>query len=95
MQIRDRGNSSFDVGDDAICLKSGKNEAGRLLGKLSERISIRNCTVYHGHGGIVVGSEMSGGIRMYTYPIAPSSAPISAFVLKAAAVAAAWSKHLH
>ncbi|ACX65101.1 glycoside hydrolase family 28 protein [Paenibacillus sp. FSL H8-0457] len=56
-------NSSFDVGDDAICLKSGKNEAGRLLGKPSERISIRNCTVYHGHGGIVVGSEMSGGIK--------------------------------
>lgn len=56
-------NSSFDVGDDAICLKSGKNEAGRLLGKPSERISIRNCTVYHGHGGIVFGSEMSGGIK--------------------------------
>ncbi|WP_127590209.1 glycoside hydrolase family 28 protein [Paenibacillus lautus] len=56
-------NSSFDVGDDAICLKSGKNEAGRLLAKPSERISIRNCTVYHGHGGIVVGSEMSGGIK--------------------------------
>lgn len=56
-------NSSFDVGDDAICLKSGKNEAGRLLGKPSERISIQNCTVYHGHGGIVVGSEMSGGIK--------------------------------
>lgn len=54
---------SFDVGDDAICLKSGKNEAGRLLGLPSEKISIRNCTVYHGHGGIVVGSEMSGGIK--------------------------------
>ncbi|NMO94611.1 glycoside hydrolase family 28 protein [Paenibacillus lemnae] len=54
---------SFDVGDDAICLKSGKNEAGRMLGKPSERISIRNCTVYHGHGGIVVGSEMSGGVK--------------------------------
>ncbi|MBD2867092.1 glycoside hydrolase family 28 protein [Paenibacillus arenilitoris] len=54
---------SFDVGDDAICLKSGKDEAGRLLGMPSERIRIRNCTVYRGHGGIVVGSEMSGGIK--------------------------------
>ncbi|HZG85982.1 MAG TPA: glycoside hydrolase family 28 protein [Paenibacillus sp.] len=55
--------SAFDVGDDAICLKSGKDEAGRRLGLPSEHIAIRNCTVYHGHGGIVVGSEMSGGVR--------------------------------
>ena len=54
---------AFDVGDDAICLKSGKDEAGRRLGLPSEHIAIRNCTVYHGHGGIVVGSEMSGGVR--------------------------------
>lgn len=54
---------TFDVGDDAICLKSGKNEAGRLLGMPCEHITIRNCTVFHGHGGIVVGSEMSGDVR--------------------------------
>jgi DNA sulfur modification protein DndE len=53
----------FDVGDDAICLKSGKDEAGRALGKPSEDIEVRNCTVYHGHGGVVIGSEMSGGVR--------------------------------
>jgi DNA sulfur modification protein DndE len=53
----------FDVGDDAICLKSGKDEAGRALGKPSEYIDIRNCKVYHGHGGVVIGSEMSGGVR--------------------------------
>jgi DNA sulfur modification protein DndE len=53
----------FDVGDDAICLKSGKDEAGRALGKPSEYIDIRDCKVYHGHGGVVIGSEMSGGVR--------------------------------
>lgn len=56
-------NSSFDVGDDAICVKSGKNEYGRQVGKPTENLWVRNCTVYHGHGGFVVGSEMSGGAR--------------------------------
>lgn len=53
----------FDVGDDAICMKSGKNEQGRLRGIPSENIIIVDCTVYHGHGGFTIGSEMSGGIR--------------------------------
>ena len=56
-------NSTFDVGDDAICIKSGKNEDGRKLGVPTEYVSIRNCIVYHGHGGFVAGSEMSGGLR--------------------------------
>lgn len=56
-------NSTFDVGDDAICIKSGKNEDGRKLGKPSEYIDIKNCRVYNGHGGFVVGSEMSGGVK--------------------------------
>ena len=54
---------TFDVGDDAICLKSGKDEEGRALGMPSEYITISGCTVYHGHGGFVIGSEMSGCIR--------------------------------
>ncbi|UQZ83280.1 Polygalacturonase [Paenibacillus konkukensis] len=54
---------SFDVGDDAICLKSGKNEQGRRTGVPTEYVTIRNCIVYHGHGGFTVGSEMSGGVR--------------------------------
>lgn len=54
---------SFDVGDDAICMKSGKNEDGRRLGIPTENVYVNNCTVYHGHGGFVVGSEMSGGIK--------------------------------
>jgi polygalacturonase len=54
---------NFDVGDDAICIKSGKDKAGRARGIPTENVMIRNCVVYHGHGGFVVGSEMSGGVR--------------------------------
>ncbi|MEO6732935.1 MAG: glycoside hydrolase family 28 protein [Ferruginibacter sp.] len=53
----------FDVGDDGICIKSGKDEEGRKRGKPTENVVIRNCTVYKGHGGFVIGSEMSGGAR--------------------------------
>ena len=56
-------NSSFDVGDDAICIKSGKNEDGRKRGMPTENLVIRDCIVYHGHGGVTIGSEMSGGVR--------------------------------
>lgn len=56
-------NSNFDVGDDAICIKSGKDEDGRRRGVPCENIVIRNNIVYHGHGGVTVGSEMSGGVR--------------------------------
>jgi polygalacturonase len=56
-------NSNFDVGDDAICIKSGKNADGRKRGKPTENLIIRNCIVYHGHGGVTIGSEMSGGVR--------------------------------
>lgn len=54
---------SFDVGDDAICMKSGKNKPGRDRGVPTENVVVDDCVVYHGHGGFVVGSEMSGGIR--------------------------------
>lgn len=56
-------NSRFDVGDDAICIKSGKNEYGRKRGVPTENVVIADCVVYHGHGGFTVGSEMSGGVR--------------------------------
>lgn len=55
--------SSFDVGDDGICLKSGKDEEGRKRGRPTENVIIDNCRVFKGHGGFVVGSEMSGGVR--------------------------------
>src|SRR5690554_5439132 len=56
-------NSLFDVGDDAICIKSGKDEEGRLRGRPTENVIVENCKVFQGHGGFVVGSEMSGGVR--------------------------------
>ena len=53
----------FDVGDDAICIKSGKDEEGRRRARPAENIIVDNCKVFKGHGGFVVGSEMSGGVR--------------------------------
>lgn len=55
--------SSFDAGDDGICLKSGRDEEGRKRGVPTQRVIIRDCVVYHAHGGFVIGSEMSGGVR--------------------------------
>ena len=52
-----------DVGDDAVCIKSGMNEDGWRVARPSENIVIENCHVKKGHGGIVFGSDMSGGIR--------------------------------
>lgn len=56
-------NSVFDVGDDALCMKSGRDAEGRKRGMPVENVIIRNCVVYHAHGGFVIGSEMSGGAR--------------------------------
>jgi len=56
-------NNTFDVGDDAICFKSGKNEDGRERGMPTENVIVKNNIVYHGHGGFVIGSEMSGGVK--------------------------------
>jgi polygalacturonase len=53
----------FDVGDDGICIKSGRDEEGRKRGKPTENVVVRNSTVYHAHGGFVIGSEMSGGAK--------------------------------
>jgi unsaturated rhamnogalacturonyl hydrolase len=53
----------FDTGDDCIAIKSGRNNDGRRVGLPSENIIIRNCTMKDGHGGVVIGSEISGGCR--------------------------------
>jgi polygalacturonase/rhamnogalacturonyl hydrolase YesR len=54
-------NCFFHTGDDCIAIKSGRNNDGRLWGKPSRNIIIRNCQMADGHGGIVIGSEISGG----------------------------------
>ena len=56
-------NCYFNTGDDCIAIKSGRNNDGRLWDKPSENIIIRNCEMKNGHGGVVIGSEISGGCR--------------------------------
>lgn len=53
----------ISVGDDCIAIKSGKAEMGRKYRTPSEQITVRNCLMEFGHGGVTLGSEMSGGIR--------------------------------
>lgn len=53
----------FDVGDDCLCLKSGRDEDGRRVNRPCERIIVSDCIMRKGHGGVVFGSETSGGIR--------------------------------
>ena len=53
----------IDVGDDCITIKSGSEEEPRKQLRPCENITITNCTMIHGHGGVVIGSEMSGGVR--------------------------------
>jgi polygalacturonase len=54
---------TFDVGDDALCMKSGIDAEGRKRGMPTENIVIADCIVFHGHGGFTIGSEMSGGVK--------------------------------
>ena len=54
---------TFDTGDDCIALKSGRNDDGRRINVPIENVVIRNCTMKDGHGGVVIGSEISGGAR--------------------------------
>ncbi|MBO9622372.1 MAG: glycoside hydrolase family 28 protein [Sphingomonas sp.] len=54
---------TFDTGDDCIAVNSGRNEDGRRIGVPSQNILIRNCRMKEGHGGITVGSQISGGAR--------------------------------
>ena len=53
----------FNTGDDCIAIKSGRNSDGRRRAMPSQNIIIRNCTMQDGHGGVVIGSEISGGCR--------------------------------
>ena len=54
---------SFDTGDDCIALKSGRNDDGRRIGVPIENVIIRDCEMKDGHGGVVIGSELSGDAR--------------------------------
>ncbi|MBX2857741.1 MAG: glycoside hydrolase family 28 protein [Cellvibrionaceae bacterium] len=56
-------NCYFDTGDDCIAIKSGRNADGRRVNVAAENIVIRGCKMRAGHGGVVIGSEISGGVR--------------------------------
>ena len=56
-------NCLFDTGDDCIAIKSGRNADGRRLNTPCSNIIIANCTMKEGHGGVVIGSELSGGVN--------------------------------
>lgn len=56
----------IDVGDDCVTLKAGTEHTPLAKSRACEAITITNCTMLHGHGGVVIGSEMSGGVRNVT-----------------------------
>jgi polygalacturonase len=56
-------NCHVDVGDDCVTIKSGIETEAPELRAPCENITVTNCTMVHGHGGVVIGSEMSGGVR--------------------------------
>lgn len=56
-------NCYFNTGDDCIAIKSGRNADGRRVNVASENIIIKSCTMKDGHGGVVLGSEISGSAR--------------------------------
>jgi polygalacturonase len=59
-------NCHISVGDDCITIKSGRDKQGRDYGVPCENITVTNCTMLAGHGGVVIGSEMSGDVRKVT-----------------------------
>ena len=59
-------NCHISVGDDCITIKSGRDIPGRTKGIPAENYTITNCTMLSGHGGVVIGSEMSGGVKKIT-----------------------------
>lgn len=56
-------NCNFNTGDDCIAIKSGRNGDGRRVNIPSENILVENCNMKDGHGGVVMGSEISAGVR--------------------------------
>ena len=55
-------NCTFNTGDDCIAIKSGRDGDGRRVAMKSENIIVQNCTMLDGHGGVTIGSEISGGV---------------------------------
>lgn len=68
-------NCSFSTGDDCIAVKSGRNRDGRRVGVPCENVLIQDCHMEDGHGGVSIGSEVSGGIKNITVERCRMSSP--------------------
>ena len=76
-------NCTFDQGDDAIVVKSGRNQDAWRIARPSENIEIRNCRVVNGHVLLGIGSEMSGGVRnVYLHDCTVESEVLNLFYCK-------------
>ena len=70
---------TFDTGDDCIAIKSGRDADGRRVNVPSQNLVIQNCTFANGHGGITIGSEMTGGVKnVYARDLTMNSANLQA-----------------
>ncbi len=70
---------TFDTGDDCIAIKSGRDADGRRVNVPSQNVVIQNCTFANGHGGITIGSEMTGGVKnVYARDLSMNSANLQA-----------------
>ena len=56
-------NCTFNTGDDCIAIKAGRDADGRRVGLPSKNIIVQNCKMIDGHGGVVIGSEISAGVN--------------------------------
>jgi polygalacturonase len=90
-------NCTFNAGDDCIAIKSGRNADGRRLAVPSQNIMIRNCLMLNGHGGITLGSEISGGVRQVFVENCRMEATAlgSAIRIKSNAMRGGTLEHLH
>lgn len=75
-------NCFFNTGDDCIAIKSGRNNDGRMWNIPSENIIVRKCTMQNGHGGVVIGSEISGGYRNLFVEDCEMSSPLLERVIR-------------
>jgi polygalacturonase len=87
----------FDTGDDCIAIKSGRNNDGRRVNVPSENIVIRGCTFKDGHGGVTIGSEISGGVRNVFAEECDFESPVlySALRIKSNAVRGGLLENIH
>jgi polygalacturonase len=87
----------FETGDDCIAIKSGRNNDGRRVGVPCENVVIRHCTMKDGHGGVTMGSEVSGSIRnVFASDCVMDSPNLDrAFRFKSNAVRGGEIEHIH